>query len=558
MADVMTASRTRRFVGGLSVGYLHTAIVTIVGLWLTPYLLRNLEQHDYGLWLLTAQILFYLALTDVGIVALLPREVAFKTGRAGETLADDLRHLVGETTRLVFWQVPFVALVGLATWWLVSAEWPALGGPFAVVVLTFVLTFPLRILPAVLQGLQDLTFLGGAQLTAWIGGTILTVALVETGLGIHALAAGWACTQILGAGLAWWRLSRRFPGTLPSRLPSLPLHAARAHLARGVWISVSQVAQVLLNGTDLLVIGALLGPAAVVPYACTGKLLTLLANQPQLFMQTALPALSELRASVPRARMFQVSTAMSQLLLISSGAIACVVLTINGPFVSWWVGPDRFAGPALTGLLVLGMLLRHWNVAAVYTLFCFGHERRLAITTAVDGLVGLVAMLLLVPWLGMHGAALGSLIGTAGISLPGNLRALAREEGVSLVGGDPPASTVVRPLRAGVCGGPARDRVVARAAAARSGVRWIPGGDPLRRTHAARRAEAAAGLDARPSAAAMAHPLSGPVETCCQPVHAVMATSAQTRLNIGCGNRPLPDAVNLDASDRWAPMSSTT
>ena len=196
----MTASRTRRFVGGLSVGYLQTAIVTIVGLWLTPYLLRNLEQHDYGLWLLTAQILFYLALTDVGIVALLPREVAFKTGRAGETLADDLRHLVGETTRLVFWQVPFVALVGLATWWLVSAEWPALGGPFAVVVLTFVLTFPLRILPAVLQGLQDLTFLGGAQLTAWIGGTILTVALVETGLGIYALAAGWACTQILGAG----------------------------------------------------------------------------------------------------------------------------------------------------------------------------------------------------------------------------------------------------------------------------------------------------------------------------------------------------------------------
>ncbi len=125
----MTASRTRRFVGGLSVGYLHTAIVTIVGLWLTPYLLRNLEQHDYGLWLLTAQILFYLALTDVGIVALLPREVAFKTGRAGETLADDLRHLVGETTTLVFWQVPFVAIAGFATWWLVSAEWPALRRP---------------------------------------------------------------------------------------------------------------------------------------------------------------------------------------------------------------------------------------------------------------------------------------------------------------------------------------------------------------------------------------------------------------------------------------------
>ena len=74
----MTASRTRRFVGGLSLGFLHTAIVTIVGLWLTPYLLRHLDQHDYGLWLLTLQMLFYLALTDVGIVALLPREIALR------------------------------------------------------------------------------------------------------------------------------------------------------------------------------------------------------------------------------------------------------------------------------------------------------------------------------------------------------------------------------------------------------------------------------------------------------------------------------------------------
>jgi O-antigen/teichoic acid export membrane protein len=436
----MTASRMRRFVGGVTVGYLHTVIVTMVGLWLTPYLLRHLDQHDYGLWLLAAQVLFYLALIDLGVVALVPREVAFTTGRATGTADDDLRHFIGATTRLVIWQMPFAALAGAVAWWLLSAEWPAFGGPLAVVVLAFVLTFPLRIFQAMLQGLQDLAFAGGGYLIAWACGTVLTVALVERGFGLYALAAGWACTQITLAGLSWWRLRRRFPHTLPQRLPSLSLHAVRAYLGRSVWISVSQIAQVLLNGTDLVVIGALMGPAAVVPYACTGKLITVLANQPQLFMQTALPALSELRASVPRVRMFQVSTAMSQLLLIASGAIACVVLTVNGPFVSWWVGPDRFAGASVTGLLVIGMLLRHWNVAAVYTLFCFGHERRLAITTAVDGLVGLIAMLLLVPWLGVHGAALGSLIGTAGISLPGNLRALAREEGVSL-------ATAIRPLR---------------------------------------------------------------------------------------------------------------
>jgi len=292
----------------------------------------------------------------------------------------------------------------------------------------------------VLQGLQDLAFIGGVRLAAWTVSTLLTVLLVEAGFGIYALAAGWVCVQVLEAGLSWWRLRRRFPGTLSVHLPSLSLRGVLGHFSRGVWISVSQIAQVLVNGTDLLVIAAVLGPTAVVPYACTGKLITLLANQAQLFMQMALPALSELRVSVPRSRMFEVTTSMSQFLLISSGAIACVVLTVNGAFVSWWVEPARYAGSGLTTLLVVGMLLRHWNVTAVYSLFCFGHERRLAITTALDGLVAVIAMWLLVPWLGLPGAALGSIIGTVGVSLPGNLRALAREEGVSLIG-------AIRPLR---------------------------------------------------------------------------------------------------------------
>jgi hypothetical protein len=73
------------------------------------------------------------------------------------------------------------------------------------------------------------------------------------------------------------------------------------------------------------------------------------------------------------------------------------------------------------------------NSTLIYTLFCFGHERRLAVTSVADGLVGLAAMLVLVPALGLYGAVLGSLISMALVSLPANLRALAREEGGSPV-----------------------------------------------------------------------------------------------------------------------------
>jgi O-antigen/teichoic acid export membrane protein len=423
-------TRTRRFIGGLSLGYLHTGMLILVGLWLTPYLLRRLGEHEYGLWLLGTQVLVYLALMDLGVVALLPREVAYTTGRASAAQASELQGLVGETARLVLWQTPAVAVVGVLFWALIPAEWAALRWPLALVVAAFVLTFPLRIFHALLQGLQDLSFLGGTVLVSWIAGTVATIWCIEAGFGLYSLAVGWVVTQAVSAGVAWMRLVRRFPHALPASLPSLSALVIRNRVGRGVWVSVSQVAQVLLSGTDVFVVGKFLGPAAVVPYVCTGKLIMLLANQPQQFMQMALPALSELRAGAPRERLFQVSSGMAQAMLIGSGAIVCVVLVANEPFVTWWVGESQFGGLDLTVLLLASMLVRHWNVTAVYTLFCFGYERWLAIIGGLEGLVTVIAMLALVPRLGMKGAVIGSLIGTCAVSLPMNLIVLGREEGV--------------------------------------------------------------------------------------------------------------------------------
>ena len=434
----MAEGRLGRFVGGLGLGYLHTLVVLVVGLWLTPFLLQQLGSHDYGLWLLASQVLVYLALMDFGVVALVPREVAFAAGQRmaagaedGVPAADPVAEVVRRTVSLVAWQTPVVALAAaVAVWWL-PAEWEPLRRPFAVVAAGFVVAFPLRMFSALLQGLQDLAFLGSVQLAAWIAGTLVTVLLAFAGFGLYALAAGWVVSQLLPALVAWHRVATRFASAHPRGLAWLRWGDARQQFGHSSWISVGQIAQVLLSGTDLVVVGKLLGPEAIVPYACTGKLMTMLANQPQLFMQMALPALSELRGSAARERLFEVSRSMTQLMLLASGAIVAVVLVVNGPFVDWWVGGSRFGGTALTALLLAGMLARHVNVTMVYTLFCFGHERRLALTNIADGLVGVAAMALLVPRFGVHGAAAGMLIATLAVSLPANIVGLAREQNTS-------------------------------------------------------------------------------------------------------------------------------
>ena len=159
--------------------------------------------------------------------------------------------------------------------------------------------------------------------------------------------------------------------------------------------------------------------------------MSVLANQPQAILQSAAPALSELRTTNDRGRLFQVSSALAQATLAVSGLVACVVLAVNAGFVRWWVGPEQFGGLALTLLLLAAMIIRHFNTTNIYALFCFGHERRLALTGLADGVTTLVISTLLVRWLGLAGAPLGAIAGVVLVSAPLNLAELSRETGVS-------------------------------------------------------------------------------------------------------------------------------
>jgi O-antigen/teichoic acid export membrane protein len=427
-------TRSQKFVRGFVSGYAHLVAATLAGLWLTPFFLSHLGQTTYGLWLVGTQVISYLLLLDLGIVALLPREAAYVTGRTGSAESLELRGVVEQALTLAVAQMPFVlAAAVLAVVWL-PQSWSALREPLGVSLGLFVLTFPLRVFQAVLTGVQDLAYVARAQFAAWTAGIVLNVVLVLAGYQLSALAAGWCVTQVVMIGACMVRVAARFPAAVPRRLAFRDARSARGYVVRSAWISVSQVSQVLLNGTDVMIVGALLGPAAVVPYACTGKLVSVLANQPQAILQGAAPALSELRAAPDRTRLFQVTAALAQATLAVSGLVACVVLAVNGGFVAWWVGPEQYGGAGLTLLLLAAMMIRHFNTTNVYALFAFALDRRLALTGLADGVTTLVLSYAFVSLFGIAGAPLAAIGGVLLVSGPLNLAALSRETGVGHFG----------------------------------------------------------------------------------------------------------------------------
>jgi O-antigen/teichoic acid export membrane protein len=425
-------TRTRRFLGGIGTGYAYQLAAIVVGLWLTPFLLSRLGARDFGLWLTATQLIAYLGLLDIGVLAILPRETAYATGRAGgSTESAEVPHVLGRTARIVLWQMPVIVLGTALAWWFLPADWRELRGPMLLMLSVFVLTYPLRLSHAALQGFQDLAFAGMLQMCAWGSGTVLTIVLVLRGWGLAALAVGASLTQIMLYGGCTVRVLHRFASAIPHRLPAVPWRESFSYVHRGFWVSVGQFAHVLLYSTDILIVAWYFGPVTVVPYSCTQKLIAVLTNQPQVLAQVAAPALSELRMKATREKLFAVTSSLSLALMIASGAVLIVVLAVNRTFVSWWVGSSLYGGAVLTGLFAGAMLVRHFNTALVYSLFSFGHERRMSLTAMADGGVTLVLSMILAQSFGVSGIPLAFLSGALLVSVPANLIALSRETGVS-------------------------------------------------------------------------------------------------------------------------------
>ena len=424
--------RSRPFTHSVVLGFVGQAVTMLAGLSLSPFLIHHLGRREYGLWIVGQQLLVYLTVADLGVIALLPRETAYVTGRDDASL--ELPRLLARTLRLLVFQTPVVWAVTLAAWFAVPESWGQTRQAIGLAAAAFCALFPFRFSRAVLEGLQDLAFISWSYMSSWLIGLIVSVVLVMEGNGLRALAIGWAASQLVDATACTVRLRWRHPHAVPSSLRTIHNQGTRDQFVRGLWMSVSQTAQVLIYGTDAAVVVRLFGAGAVVPYNCTGKLISVLSNQPQLIMRAAEPGLSAMRASEPRERLAAVTDALRLAMLLLSGLVTTVTLAVNPEFVRWWMGSQYFGGMLLCVLFAVSMLMRHLNITAIYTLFAFRHERRLAITSLADGVLSTIFSIILAWWLHSPvGVVLGSILSTLLVLGFGNAPKLARELGVSLL-----------------------------------------------------------------------------------------------------------------------------
>lgn len=423
----------RRIALNTAANALSQAASVLVAIVFLPLLVKAFGLAGYGLFMLSVTVAGYTYLLDLGIGVQVVRMVAERLERdAGDgvgtvvasalvlfagagALAAALMLAVGVLAGALFRVSPQEAALLRTLLWMGAAYqlvyWPASTARHA------------------LGGYQryDLLAVLSLSTTGLYAASIVAVLVLGRGPVALTLLNIVSGTVVSAAGAVMlWRLMRRAAGRFaPSR------ETMRSMVRSGLPVFLVQVAHTVnRQHTDRLVLGVLVGPAAVAVYEIAAKVGALVGQAGDLVVSAILPVASRLSAGGADDRIRALFLRGAKYTSILVAPLTVVLLFFAGPFIGAWFGPGFEAAVPLAVVLLAAQLFVPLYLVGDSILI--GMDRFARWTPWALGLaiLNLVLSVGFVLRFGLIGVALGTLVSYL-LEFPVYGRMLTRETGVT-------------------------------------------------------------------------------------------------------------------------------
>jgi O-antigen/teichoic acid export membrane protein len=435
MSTVRKSAKQRLAIGTLS-NYAVKILAAVIAFFLTPFVLHHLGAARFSLWALIASIASYGSLLDFGIGAAVVKYVAEHRARneasdARMVLATALWLYLGLaglgillSLGVAYWVTPRLPLSAAdagEAWWLALL----LGSSAA-------LSLPCSIPAAALRGANRFDV---ANLLASVGALIgagSTVGLLLAGGGVRALAAGNIVVMLLMQIPSLWML-RRVDPELRFAWSEGRLGAMRRIFSFSVPVFAVGFADLFHSRAGEVVIGAFLPVRSLAPYALGKRLTEVAQSLAGQFARVLPPVAAEMNATGDHQGLCAIWLASTRLTIAIFVPIGCSLAILAAPLLRAWAGAEFVTGAPIVMLLVPAYLfeIAGWPAAAVVQ--AFDRYRAVAVASVCSGLCILGLAILLVPRIGISGAALAILIPTTfealGFVLPFTMHLLGIKAG---------------------------------------------------------------------------------------------------------------------------------
>lgn len=409
------------------------AFAALVSFFLSPFIVQHLGATRYGVWSLTAGLVGYLGLLDLGIRQAVSRYVARHRAASAH---HESSLIVSAALRLFgFLGLLAILLSGLLAYFApILFNIPeAMIDEARIIVLLGGLTLSVSLVGGVfggvVTGIERFDVQGVIEIFITSVRSIAIVLALRAGYGLVTLAVIQLATSILNCGL-YWVAAQKVYAELRIKWRGVLSPHMRTILSFSASLTVLYAVGRVISYTDTAIIGAFLPIDAVTSFVIASSLCIYAKEIPRSLSYQMAPRVSAM-ISVGNSRVGEEILEIARIATLVSVPITLTFILRGESFISLWMGPEYgpLSGQVLR-VLALGVLLDASRSVVVLSFTGMAKQGRIIPGLAIEAMCNLALSLALVRPLGIVGVALGTLIPGTLVTLVYLPRRLSKETGI--------------------------------------------------------------------------------------------------------------------------------
>jgi len=379
-----------------------------------PYVVSQLGEEAFGIFTLVLSVLGYFTFLDLGLNTASVKYIAEYWAKedykrinqvVGSTLV--VYTIVGCLGSLAIW---------LATEWLItdvlkiSTDLIGVSSTaFRVGSLGFLANMVSGAFSAVPRALQRFDIANKVTTGLATLSTLSTVVVLAMGAGLVQIVIVRLAINLLSI-IASLSIAKHLIPSL-TMYPQCTWSMLKELLRFGGLSAVNKVASQAMFHLNRLLLGSFLGPAAVTYYVIPSSLTSLMHRFLSTLTSVLFPLSSELSARREVKRLKNMYVQVTKYVTVLATAIYLSIVLFSFPLLRFWMG-QTFAnqGSSTLSVLALSFYALSFNVVAYHVLNGIGKPEVNAISAVVGGVLNIGLCLILIPQIGILGAAVANLI----------------------------------------------------------------------------------------------------------------------------------------------------
>ena len=395
-----------------------TWVVTLLGIAaayvLTPFVIHTLGAEGYGTWTLIVALTGYINLLALGVPMACVRYLAGPVAK-GDTA--QMNKVIGTCAGLylMIGAAAFVIGAALTAVFHVYEIPHGLQGQAGLaygLMVVYVSAGFIGLLPeGILFAHLDFVRRNAVRVAGVLVRVALTVGLLKLQASLVVMATVQIACLVFDFGVSWLIIRRLYPA-VRIRLSSFDRQTVRMILSFSLYVLLLQAGARLTFDTDALVIGAVLGVAAVPFYVVANSLIVYLMEFVVAIAAVVSPMATRLSAEGKLDELRDIFLKWSKV-AFSLTLLAGLFLMVLGPeFLGRWIDPsfEEPAGRVLQILMLSSFLFLPARGVALPILMGLGKPKAPTIAFLVAGFLNVLISLVLAGPLGLTGVALGTAI----------------------------------------------------------------------------------------------------------------------------------------------------